>query len=63
MGSLLLQRILEFAGQQSRSVWLEASTPASSRLYARHGFQTWKEFAGEEGAPPLIGMLWMPERN
>lgn len=61
VGSLLMQRIVEFGRQQGRSIWLEASTPASSRLYARHGFRVWKEIVAGEGAPALIGMLWTAE--
>lgn len=39
LGTLLLQRVLRVCDEEALPAYLEASTPQSAALYARHGFE------------------------
>lgn len=60
LGSRLLQHIQGMAASRGAGVWLEASSPASQRMYARAGFQTVHEFRLTLEAPCLFLMAWHP---
>jgi ribosomal protein S18 acetylase RimI-like enzyme len=49
--------MLERCDEAKASAYLEASTPANSRLYERHGFRVTEEIRMAEGAPPLW-LMW-----
>lgn len=48
LGSVLLERVTALCDEEGRAAYLEASTPRSAALYARHGFV---ETAAIEFAP------------
>jgi ribosomal protein S18 acetylase RimI-like enzyme len=61
VGSAMLARVLERCDAERVGAYLEASTAASARLYARAGFDGTTEFRMAEDAPPLWPM-WRDPR-
>jgi ribosomal protein S18 acetylase RimI-like enzyme len=57
VGTALLQAVLSSCDARGEAAYLEASTEANARLYARHGFRITDEVAIEpEG--PLVRLMW-----
>lgn len=50
----------DLADERGTWSWVEASSPGSSRLYAKHGFETVHECVLEPGCPPLFFMERAP---
>jgi hypothetical protein len=74
IGGEVVKRVLERAGGEGRTVWLEATTEGSRRLYARLGFEEVREIVLGEGRVGRGGevekggegvrvwaMVWRPE--
>jgi ribosomal protein S18 acetylase RimI-like enzyme len=57
LGSALLHAVLARCDADRACAYLEASTPANARLYARHGFRTTQELAiAPDG--PTVSLMW-----
>ncbi len=59
LGSAVLTTVLDEHGRDGLPAYLEASSPASMRLYQRHGFQVTREVSLPDG-PPMWCMWWRP---
>jgi GNAT superfamily N-acetyltransferase len=59
LGSDLLAHALAQADEQGEPAYLEATSPRSRALYARHGFEVVDEFSAD-GSPPLWAMWREP---
>lgn len=57
IGSALLREVLVRCDEQRVGAYLEASTPANQRLYARHGFKVTEELLIAPEAPPCW-LMW-----
>src|SRR5690349_1478561 len=57
VGGALLTALTENADRQGLPVYLESSTPASARLYARHGFEPQREIVLRRGR---FTPMWRP---
>jgi ribosomal protein S18 acetylase RimI-like enzyme len=62
IGSAMLAKVLERCDTDGVGAYLEASTAASARLYARSGFMGEAEFRMADDAPPLWPM-WRDPRS
>jgi GNAT superfamily N-acetyltransferase len=73
LSSALIRRLLERAAKEDAPVWLEATTEASARLYAKLGFKSVGKFVLGEGVAaadgsrqqggsgvPVDCMVWRP---
>lgn len=60
LANKLLKKATSLADEQRRWSWVEASSPGSSRLYAKHGFKTVHECVLQPGCPPLFFMERAP---
>jgi GNAT superfamily N-acetyltransferase len=61
-GSALLTPVLERCDGERRPAYLNASSPRSRDLYARHGFEVLSEFRLPFGGPPLWRMRYPVRR-
>jgi GNAT superfamily N-acetyltransferase len=61
LGSALLEPLLARCDREGRGAYLNASSPRSRDLYARHGFAVRSEFRLPFGGPPLWRM-WRDPR-
>ena len=59
LGSLLLERVLRICDAESIPAYLEATTPRSAALYARHGFEQLTTIRFADGVS-LLPMLRPP---
>ena len=50
----------DIADDQGKWCWVEASSPGSSKLYAKHGFKTVYECILQPGCPSLFFMQRAP---
>ncbi|HSI27286.1 MAG TPA: GNAT family N-acetyltransferase [Aeromicrobium sp.] len=57
VGGALLTALTQDADRQGLPVYLESSTPASARLYARHGFEPRREIVHRHGR---FTPMWRP---
>jgi GNAT superfamily N-acetyltransferase len=76
LSSALIRRLLERAAKEDAPVWLEATTEASARLYAKLGFKSVGKFVLGEGVAaadgsteqggagvPVDCMVWRPGKE
>jgi ribosomal protein S18 acetylase RimI-like enzyme len=57
LGAALLRPVLELCDARGEAAYLEASTEANARLYARHGFRVAEAFDLAKGAP-TVRLMW-----
>jgi GNAT superfamily N-acetyltransferase len=76
LSSAVIRRLLERAAKEDAPVWLEATTEASARLYAKLGFKSVGKFVLGEGVAaadgsteqggagvPVDCMVWRPGKE
>jgi ribosomal protein S18 acetylase RimI-like enzyme len=62
VGSALLRAVLAPCDARGEAAYLEASTEANARLYARHGFETLEQVDLAEGGP-RVHLMWRDARR
>ncbi|DBB08345.1 TPA: hypothetical protein ACH3X3_008506 [Trebouxia sp. C0006] len=60
LGGQLLQAATKVADKHGKWSWVEATSPGSRNLYARHGFETVHESVLQPGCPVLYFMQRAP---